>query len=195
MGSFQSSLSPVSATELGATALENAIQRACIKKEDVQEVFMGCVLQGGVGQAPARQAALFAGLPQSTICTTVNKVCASGMKAIMLASQVLMTNHQEVCAAGGMESMSNAPYYMDRGSTPYGGVSLKDAVVFDGLTDVYNKIHMGVCAEKCASDHGITREDQDKYAIQSYKNSAKAHESGVFKNEIVQVVVKKKSRY
>lgn len=195
MGSFQSALAPVSAPQLGAVALENAIQRANLKKEDVQEVFMGCVLQGGVGQAPARQATLFAGLPQATVCTTINKVCSSGMKAIMLASQVIMTNGQEVCAAGGMESMSNAPYYMDRGTTPYGGVHLKDAIVFDGLTDVYDKIHMGVCAEKCATDHGLTKEDQDKYAIQSYKNSAKAHESGVFKNEIVQVVVKKKSKF
>lgn len=193
IGSFQSSLNPLSATQLGAAALENAIQRASIKKEDVQEVFMGCVLQGGVGQAPARQTALFAGLPQATICTTVNKVCASGMKAVMLASQVLMANHQQVCAAGGMESMSNAPYYMQRGTTPYGGVTVKDAIVFDGLTDVYDKIHMGVCAEKCAKDHGFSKEDQDAYAIQSYKNSANAHANGVFKNEIVPVTVKTRS--
>lgn len=154
---------------------------------------MGCVLQGGVGQAPARQAALFAGMPQSTICTTVNKVCASGMKAIMLASQVLMANHQQVCGAGGMESMSNAPFYLSREAPSYGGVQLKDAVVYDGLIDVYDKIHMGVCAEKCAKDHGFSRDDQDKYAIQSYKNSANAHSSGVFKDEIVPVVVRKKS--
>ncbi|KAK6637046.1 hypothetical protein RUM43_010720 [Polyplax serrata] len=192
IGSFQSALAPQSATQLGAVALEQAIQRASLKKEDVQEVFMGCVLQGGVGQAPARQAALFAGMPQSTICTTVNKVCASGMKAIMLASQVLMANHQQVCGAGGMESMSNAPFYLSREAPSYGGVQLKDAVVFDGLIDVYDKIHMGVCAEKCAKDHGFSREDQDKYAIQSYKNSANAHSSGVFKDEIVPVVVRKK---
>ncbi|KAL1131757.1 hypothetical protein AAG570_011370, partial [Ranatra chinensis] len=167
IGSFRSSLSPLSATQLGSVAVQEAIKRAGIKKEDVDEVFMGMVCQGGAGQAPARQAALFAGLPESVICTTVNKVCSSGMKAIMLASQALSCNHQRVVLAGGMESMSNVPYYLRRGETPYGGVNVLDGIVFDGLTDVYNKFHMGNCAENTAKEMKISRAEQDEYAILS----------------------------
>lgn len=132
IGSFLGSLAPLPATRLGAIAIQNVIERTGIAKEEVKEVFMGHVCQGGAGQAPARQATLFAGLPNTTVCTTVNKVCASGMKAVMLASQSLQTGAQEVVLAGGMESMSNVPYYMKRGQTPYGGVNLVDGIVFDG---------------------------------------------------------------
>ncbi|KAL0120685.1 hypothetical protein PUN28_008392 [Cardiocondyla obscurior] len=192
MGSFLGSLSSMSATKLGAVAVEAAIERAGIAKEQVKEVYLGNVCQGFVGQAPARQAALFAGLPKSTICTTVNKVCASGMKSVMLASQSLQCGHQEIILAGGMESMSNVPYYLARGETPYGGVKLQDGIVFDGLTDVYNKCHMGNCAENTAKKLNITRQQQDEYAINSYKRSAAAYDNNVFKNELVSVSVPQK---
>lgn len=192
IGSFQNSLASLSATQLGAIALESAIERACLTKDEIKEIYMGSVLQGGVGQAPARQVALFAGLPKSTICTTVNKVCASGMKSIMLGCQSLMTNAQEVVAAGGMESMSNVPYYLKRGKTPYGGVSLTDGILFDGLTDVYDKIHMGICAESCASKHGIDRAAQDAYAVESYKRSAASYKKGVFQNELTKITIKQR---
>ncbi|XP_050305332.1 acetyl-CoA acetyltransferase, mitochondrial isoform X2 [Anthonomus grandis grandis] len=189
MGSFLSSLSALSAPRLGAVAIQGAIERAGIPKEEIKEVFMGNVCQGGVGQAPARQATIFAGLPSSTICTTINKVCASGMKSIMFASQSLQTGAQEVVLAGGMESMSNVPYYLRRGQTPYGGVHLDDGVVFDGLIDVYNKIHMGNCAENTATKLGISRQQQDEFAINSYKRSAQAWKDKVFDSEIVSVTV------
>ncbi|KAM0732844.1 Acetyl-CoA acetyltransferase, mitochondrial [Formica fusca] len=192
MGSFLGSLSNVSATKLGAVAVQAAVERAGIAKEQVKEIYMGNVCQGFLGQAPARQAALFAGLPKSTICTTVNKVCASGMKSIMLASQSLQCGHQEIILAGGMESMSNVPYYLARGETPYGGVKLQDGIVFDGLTDVYNKCHMGNCAENTAKKLNITRQQQDEYAISSYKRSAAAYENNVFKDELVSVSVPQK---
>lgn len=192
MGSFLGSLSNVSATKLGAVAVQAAVERAGIAKEQVKEIYMGNVCQGFLGQAPARQAALFAGLPKSTICTTVNKVCASGMKSIMLASQSLQCGHQEIILAGGMESMSNVPYYLARGETPYGGVKLQDGIVFDGLTDVYNKCHMGNCAENTAKKLNITRQQQDEYAISSYKRSAAAYENNVFKDELVPVSVPQK---
>lgn len=192
MGSFLSSLSPLSATQLGAVAIKGAVERAGIPKEEIQEVYMGNVCQGGVGQAPARQATIFAGLPKSTICTTINKVCASGMKSIMLGSQAIETGAQEVVLAGGMESMSNVPYYMRRGQTPYGGVNLVDGVVFDGLTDVYNKFHMGNCAENTAKKLEITRQQQDEYAINSYKRSAEAWKNNIFDSEIVSVSVPQK---
>jgi len=150
---------------------------------------MGQVCQGGAGQAPARQATLFAGLPKTTICTTVNKVCASGMKSIMLAATSIQAGHQEVCLAGGMESMSAVPYYMKRGATPYGGVHLIDGIVFDGLTDVYNKFHMGNCAENTAKNLGITREDQDNFAISSYKRSENAYNINAFAKELIPVPV------
>ena len=148
---------------------------------------MGNVCAAGLGQAPARQAVIFAGLPKSTICTTVNKVCSSGLKSVMLAAQTLMLGHQDVIIAGGMESMSNVPFYLKRGTTPYGGVNLIDGIVFDGLTDVYNKFHMGNCAENTAKVMGITRKDQDDYAIGSYKRSASAWTEKIFDAEITPV--------
>lgn len=189
IGSFRSSLAPSSAPKLGSVAIQAAIERAGIKKEDVQEVYMGNVLSAGSGQAPARQAALGAGLSQSTPCTTVNKVCASGMKAIMLAAQSLMCGSQEVMVAGGMESMSNVPYYLNRGETPYGGVHLADGIVHDGLTDAYDKIHMGACAEQTAKKYDVSRQDQDNFAIESYKRSAAAAKAGFFAKEIVPVTI------
>jgi len=150
---------------------------------------MGNVVQSGLGQAPARQASIYAGLPKETICTTVNKVCASGMKAIMLAAQGLMCGHQNVTIAGGMESMSNVPYYLPRGDTPYGNLQLEDGIAKDGLTDVYDRIPMGVCAEKTAKAEGLSRADQDAYAKQSYERVAKAWKDGVFNAEIAPVKV------
>ncbi|XP_058040995.1 acetyl-CoA acetyltransferase, mitochondrial [Ahaetulla prasina] len=155
---------------------------------------MGNVIQAGEGQAPARQATLGAGLPVSTPCTTVNKVCASGMKSIMMAAQSLMCGSQDVMVAGGMESMSNVPYTMTRGTTPYGGVKLEDLIVKDGLTDVYNKIHMGNCAENTAKKFSISREDQDNYAIKSYTKSKEGWESGIFAKEIVPVTISQKGK-
>ncbi|CAG9826293.1 unnamed protein product [Diabrotica balteata] len=189
MGTFLGPLAPLSATRLGAVAIQAAVERAGIPKEEVKEVFMGHVCQGGAGQAPARQATVFAGLPKSTICTTINKVCSSGMKSIMFATQSLLLGDQDVILAGGMESMSNVPYYMKRGQTPYGGVHLADGVVADGLWDVYNKFHMGNCAENTAKKLNISREEQDEYAINSYKKSAEAYKNNAFASELVSVNV------
>ncbi|XP_055535054.1 acetyl-CoA acetyltransferase, mitochondrial isoform X2 [Wyeomyia smithii] len=189
IGSFQSTLSPLSASQLGAVAVQGVVKQAGIAGEDVQEVYIGNVNAAGIGQAPARQAVIFAGLPKSTICTTVNKVCSSGMKSIMLGAQTLMLGHQDVVLAGGMESMSNVPYYLKRGATPYGGMQLIDGIVFDGLTDVYHKFHMGNCAENTAKKMGITRQDQDEFAINSYKRSAAAWASKVFDSEITPVTI------
>lgn len=187
IGSFQSSLAPLSATQLGAIAVEGALKQAGIAKEDVNEVILGNVVSAGLGQAPSRQATIFAGLPKSTVCTTVNKVCSSGMKTVMLAAQSLALGEHSVVVAGGFESMSNVPYYMRRGQTPYGGVKLDDGIVFDGLWDVYNQFHMGNCAENTAKKLGITRQQQDDYAIGSYKRSAEAWKNKVFEPEIVTV--------
>uniref|UniRef100_A0A8C2RPF6 Acetyl-CoA acetyltransferase, mitochondrial n=1 Tax=Capra hircus TaxID=9925 RepID=A0A8C2RPF6_CAPHI len=189
IGSFLGSLSSLPATKLGSIAIQGAIEKAGIPKEEVKEAYMGNVLQGGEGQAPTRQAVLGAGLPISTPCTTINKVCASGMKAIMMASQNLMCGHQDVMVAGGMESMSNVPYVMNRGATPYGGVKLEDLIVKDGLTDVYNKIHMGNCAENTAKKLNIAREEQDTYALNSYTRSKAAWEGGRFGDEVVPVTI------
>lgn len=189
MGSFRGSLSSVPAPKLGAVAIQAAIERAGLSKEEIQEVYMGNVCQAFLGQAPARQATLFAGLPKSTVCTTVNKVCASGMKSIMLASQSLQCGHQEIVLAGGMESMSNVPFYLARGETRYGGLKLEDGIVFDGLTDVYNKFAMGNCAENTAKKLNITRAEQDEYAIGSYKRSEAAYANKIFQAELVPVNV------
>lgn len=189
IGSFQSSLSSLSASQLGAVAVQAAVKQAGIAGEDIQEVYIGNVNGAGLGQAPARQAVIFAGLPKSTICTTVNKVCSSGMKSIMLGAQTLMLGPQNVVLAGGMESMSNVPYYLKRGATPYGGVQLHDGIVLDGLTDVYNKFHMGNCAENTAKKMGITRQDQDEFAVNSYKLSASAWAGKVFDAEITPVTI------
>lgn len=191
IGSFCSKLAPLSASQLGATAIKGAIKESGVSADDIQEVYMGNVVGGGMGQAPARQATLFAGLPETTRCTTINKVCASGMKTIMMASQSLMCGHQDLMIAGGMESMSNVPYFMKRGGTPYGGIKLEDGIVFDGLTDVYNKCHMGNCGENTAKNLQISREEQDEYAINSYKRSQAAAEAGIFHKEIVPVDVPK----
>ncbi|XP_034098084.1 acetyl-CoA acetyltransferase, mitochondrial [Drosophila sulfurigaster albostrigata] len=194
IGSFQSQLAPLSATQLGATAIEAAIERAGIAKSDVNEVIMGNVVSAGLGQAPARQAAIFAGLPTNVCCTTVNKVCSSGMKAVMLGAQSLMLGQADVVVAGGMESMSNVPYYLKRGATPYGGVNLTDGIVWDGLWDVYNKFHMGNCAENTAKKMQISRKDQDDFAIESYKRSAKAWSENVFGDEIAPVKIQLKRK-
>ncbi|XP_069496559.1 acetyl-CoA acetyltransferase, mitochondrial [Ambystoma mexicanum] len=194
IGSFQGSLSSLQATQLGSIAIKAAIERAGIPKEEVQEVYMGNVLQAGEGQAPTRQALLGAGLPVSTPATTINKVCASGMKSIMMAAQSLMCGHQQVMVAGGMESMSNVPYVMSRGATPYGGVKLEDLIVKDGLTDVYNKFHMGNCAENSAKKLKITREEQDTYAINSYTRSKTAWDLGILTKEIAPVTVSQKGK-
>ncbi|XP_050584132.1 acetyl-CoA acetyltransferase, mitochondrial isoform X1 [Bombus affinis] len=192
MGSFLGGLSSLTAPKLGAITIKAAIERAGISKDEITEVYMGNVCQAALGQAPARQATLFAGLPKSTICTTVNKVCASGMKSIMLASQSLQCGHQEIVLAGGMESMSNVPFYLPRGEIKYGGTKLEDGIVFDGLTDVYNKFHMGNCAENTAKKLNITRDEQDRYAINSYKRSATAYANKIFQDELVPVPVPQK---
>ncbi|KAJ8275888.1 hypothetical protein COCON_G00076400 [Conger conger] len=194
MGSYKGSLSTLSATKLGSIAIKGAIEQAGIPPEEVKEVYMGNVLQAGEGQAPTRQALLGAGLPISTPATTINKVCASGMKSIMLAAQSLMCGHQDVMVAGGMESMSNVPYIMARETPPYGGVKMEDLIVKDGLTDVYNKFHMGNCAENTAKNSNISREEQDAYAINSYTRSRAAWESGLLAKEIVPVHIPQKGK-
>uniref|UniRef100_A0A8C9W8Q9 acetyl-CoA C-acetyltransferase n=1 Tax=Scleropages formosus TaxID=113540 RepID=A0A8C9W8Q9_SCLFO len=195
VGSFMGSLSTVPATQLGSIAIKGAVERAGIPVEEVKEVYMGNVLQAGEGQAPTRQALLGAGLPISTPATTVNKVCASGMKSVMLAAQSLMCGHQDVMVAGGMESMSNVPYIMAREMPTYGGVKMEDLIVKDGLTDVYNKFHMGNCAENTAKNSGISREEQDKYAISSYTRSKAAWESGVLAKEVVPVSIPQRGKF
>ncbi|XP_028157143.1 acetyl-CoA acetyltransferase, mitochondrial [Ostrinia furnacalis] len=192
IGSFRGSLATMSASELGAVAVKAAVERAGIPKEEIKEVYIGNVCSASMGQAPARQAVIFAGLPKSTVCTTVNKVCASGMKSVMLAAQGLQTGDQDVILAGGMESMSNVPFYLKRGETTYGGMQLVDGIVFDGLTDVYNKFHMGNCAENTAKKLEISRQQQDDYAISSYKRSAAAYEIKAFADELVPVPVPQK---
>ncbi|XP_065568646.1 acetyl-CoA acetyltransferase, mitochondrial-like isoform X2 [Artemia franciscana] len=187
MGSFRSSLASLKAPQLGAVAIKGALEKSGIPMEAVQEVYMGNVCQAGVGQAPCRQATLNAGLPKETPTTTINKVCASGMKAIMLAAQNIQTGAQDVMVAGGMESMSNVPYYLSRGETPYGGVKLIDGIAHDGLLDVYDQIHMGVCAENTAKKMSISRQEQDEYGMNSYKRSAEAYKSGIMQREIVEV--------
>ncbi|XP_071954770.1 acetyl-CoA acetyltransferase, mitochondrial-like [Antedon mediterranea] len=192
IGSFGGSLSSVPAPRLGSIAIQAAIEKAGISKEQVDEVYMGNVLQAGEGQAPTRQAALGAGLPLKTPCTTINKVCASGMKSIMMAAQSLMCGHQEVMVAGGMESMSNVPFTMGRSAPSYGGHRLEDGIVKDGLTDVYNKFHMGNCGEDTARKFDISREQQDEFAINSYKKSQKSAADGVFDKEMTNVNVPQK---
>jgi acetyl-CoA C-acetyltransferase len=191
MGSFGGSLAEVPATQLGATAVKAAVERAGIKPELVQEVIMGTVLQANLGQAPARQTSKFAGLPNEVTATTVNKVCASGMKAIMMATQDILLGDADVVVAGGMESMSRTPFYLENARYGYrfGNGQLIDGIGKDGLTDVYDQTAMGVCAELCCSTHNITREEQDAFAIESYKRSAAAWAAGRFKDEVVPVTV------
>lgn len=191
MGSFNGALASVSATQLGATAIKGALDKIKLDPKLVQEVYMGNVLQAGLGQAPARQAAKFAGLPDSVICTTVNKVCASGMKSIALAAQSIMLGENDIVLAGGMENMSSVPHYLlgSRNGFRLGDAKLNDGMVLDGLTDVYNKQHMGNCAELCAKEKKISREEQDQFAITSYQRSAAAWDAGKFNEEIVSVSV------
>lgn len=191
IGSFGGSLKEKSATQLGAIAIKAAIERAGIEPSQVNEVLMGCVLQANLGQAPARQAALLAGLPDNVICTTVNKVCASGMKAISQAAQTIALGDADVVVAGGMESMSNVPFYAEslRWGNKYGNVSMIDGLAKDGLTDVYKNYAMGNAADLCASECNISRNDQDEFAIESYKRSQKAWENGSFKDEVVPVEI------
>ncbi len=190
MGSFGGALSKVAATKLGSVAIKGALDKAGISADAVQEVFMGNVLQANLGQAPARQAALGAGISQEVPCTTVNKVCASGMKSISLGVQSIVAGDNDVVVAGGMENMSSVPhYYNARNATKLGDVKMFDGMVKDGLTDVYNQVHMGVCAEKCASEHSFSREEQDNFAMESYKRSAAAWEAGKFSDEVVPVEV------
>ncbi|KAJ4165178.1 hypothetical protein LMH87_006821 [Akanthomyces muscarius] len=190
VGSFLGSLSSLSATRLGSVAIKGAVERAGIKPEEVDEVYFGNVLSAGLGQGPARQCAIGAGLPQSTICTTVNKVCASSLKAIVLGAQNIMLGTSSVVVAGGTESMSNAPHYLPnlRNGAKYGDQTLVDGVLKDGLTDAYKKEHMGLAGELCASDNDLSREAQDEYAINSYKKAQAATAAGLFK-EIVPVEV------
>ena len=191
IGSFGGSLSDVSATELGKFAIKGAIEKSGIKSDDVNEVFMGNVISANLGQAPARQAALFAGIPNTVPCTTINKVCSSGMKSVMIAAQSIMLGDNDVVVAGGMENMSSIPYYSDslRKGNKLGHQKLIDGLLKDGLTDVYNNYHMGNAAELCAKEFKISREEQDRYAIQSYERSAKAWEEGKFANEVVSIKI------
>ena len=190
MGSFGGSLSTVSATKLGATAIKGALNKVNVSPDLVDEVYMGNVLQANLGQAPARQASIFAGIGKNVPCTTVNKVCASGMKAISLAAQAIKCGDADVVIAGGMENMSIVPhYYSARKSTKLGDTKMIDGLVKDGLTDVYNKTHMGVSADKCAVDNNVTREEQDNFAIESYNRASKAWNEGKFNNEVVPVEV------
>lgn len=190
IGSFGGALSALTATQLGSIAIKGAMDKAGAPYQHVDEVFMGNVLSANLGQAPARQAALGAGIANTTPCTTVNKVCASGMKAVMLAAQAIQNEDAHLVVAGGMESMSNVPHYLPmRNGVKLGNASLTDGLVNDGLWDVYNNIHMGNCGEMCADKYGITREDQDAFAIESYKRSQAAAQAGKLKNEIVPVTI------
>jgi acetyl-CoA C-acetyltransferase len=189
IGSFGGALSSISATRLGAIVVEEAIKSASLQKGDVDEVIMGCILTAGLGQAPARQAALYAGLPETVECMTVNKVCGSGLKAVMLAAQSIMLGDADVIVAGGMESMSNAPYLLDKARIGYrmGHAQLIDSMIKDGLWDVYNDFHMGMAGELCAKECGVPREAQDDFSIASYQRALEAQKKGLFKDEIVPV--------
>jgi len=191
MGSWGGSLKDFSATQLGSVAIKGAIERAGIQPEMVNEVIMGCVMQANLGQAPARQAARFAGVPDSVPCTTVNKVCASGMKSIMQGAQAIMLGDADVVVAGGMESMSNVPFYSPslRWGNKYGHSTLVDGIVKDGLTDVYHNYLMGNAADLCAKECNISREAQDEFAIESYRRSQAAWTNGKFDQEIVPVPI------
>ncbi len=190
IGSFLGSLSTISAPKLGAIAIKGALDKINLNPQLVDEVVMGHVVQAGTGQAPARQAAIFAGLPDTVPCTTINKVCASGMKSVMQAAQSIALGDTEIVVAGGMENMSQIPHYFQaRVATKFGPASLIDGMQKDGLVDVYDQHAMGVCADACASEYAFSREDQDAFAIQSYTRSAKAWDAGKFDNEVVPVEV------
>ena len=194
VGSFLGSLSSLTAPQLGATAIKAALERAGLDPKKVDEVFMGCVLQAGVGQAPARQAALFGGLPDTVPCTTVNKVCGSGLKSIASGAQAIALGDADLVVAGGMESMSNAPYLSHalRTGARMGNVEFKDAMILDGLWDVYDQVHMGNCAELCADTYKISRATQDEFAVESTQRAIRAQKEGAFKAEIVPVQIPQK---
>lgn len=190
IGSFLGSLSTVPAPRLGATAIKAALEKVNLKPELVNEVIMGNVVQAGSGQAPARQAAIYAGLPNTTPCTTINKVCASGMKAVMQAAQAIKLGDADIVVAGGMENMSLIPhYYHARSATKFGPATLEDGMQKDGLVDAYDNNAMGVCADACAAEYKFSREDQDAYAVQSYERSKAAWETGKFNEEVIPVEV------
>ncbi len=194
IGEFLGGLSSIPAPELGSVVIREAVSRAGIKPEDVEEVLMGNVVQAGVGQAPARQAAIKAGIPNTVGATTVNKVCGSGLKAVMLAAQAIRAGDMDVIVAGGMESMSNAPYYLPKARTGYrlGNGELVDGVIHDGLWDSFNNFHMGAAAELIARKFKVTREDQDRFSVESHQKAVKAQKEGKFKEEIVPVLVPQK---
>jgi acetyl-CoA C-acetyltransferase len=194
LGSFGGSLKDVPATKLGAAAIKAAVEKAGLKPEQVDEVLMGCVLQANLGQAPARQAAKMAGLPDAVICTTVNKVCASGMKSIAQGAQSIMLGDSDVVVAGGMENMSAVPFYVEsvRWGNKYGNTNMIDGLAKDGLTDCYHGYAMGCAADLTAVDHKISREEQDAFAIESYKRSQSAWENGKFKDEVIPVEIPSK---
>jgi acetyl-CoA C-acetyltransferase len=194
IGSFGGSLSSISATALGGIAIKGALEKAGLSKEAIDEVIMGSVIQAGLGQAPARQAAKAAGLPDKVICTTINKVCASGMKSIAIAAQNIMLGDADIIIAGGMESMSNVPFYntSQRWGNKYGDVIMQDGLAKDGLVDVYDKVAMGNFADACASKYNVSREAQDAFAVNSYKKAQDAMENGWFKDEIIPVEIPQK---
>lgn len=194
VGSFLGALASLSATQLGSIAIKEAVKRAGIKSEQVEEVIMGCVLTSGIGQSPARQALIGAGLPIETSALTIGKVCGSGLKSVMLADQIIRAGDAEIIVAGGMESMSNSPYTVPqaRVGLRMGHGKLVDTMVQDGLWDPYNNVHMGTCAEKCASEYKITREQQDAFAAESYRRAQTAIKDGLFKNEIISVEIPQK---
>jgi len=196
IGSFGGTLSSISATQLGALAIKAALEKIKLDPKEVQEVFMGNVMSANLGQAPVTQASIFSGIPNTVPGTTVNKVCASGMKAVMLGAESIMLGDNDVVVAGGMENMSSVPYYLDKARNGYrlGNGSITDGLVKDGLWDVYNDYHMGNAAELCATECHISREEQDAYAIDSYKRSADAYSKGLFKDEIIPVSVPQRGK-
>lgn len=190
IGSFLGSLATIPAPKLGAVAIKGALDKINLKPELVEEVFMGNVVSAGVGQAPARQAAIFAGIPNTVPCTTVNKVCSSGMKSIMLAAQTIALGDAEIVVAGGMENMSMIPHYQHaRTGSKFGPIKMEDGMQKDGLVDAYEQVAMGVCADECATEYNFSREDQDAFAIESYNRSSKAWSEGKFSDEIVPVEI------
>src|SRR5580658_5676984 len=194
IGAFLGSLSSVRAPDLGATAIKGALARARLAPDAVQEVFMGNVLSAGIGQAPARQAAIFAGIPNTVPATTVSKVCGSGMQAVILAAKTIAVGDADLVLAGGMESMSNVPYYLDKARSGYrmGDAKMVDGMIFDGLWDPYSNVHMGNCGDKCAAEYKLTREQQDEYAKESFRRALAAQKEGMFDAEIEPVSVPQK---
>jgi acetyl-CoA C-acetyltransferase len=194
VGSFNGTLSSFTAPQLGSIATKEAVKRANLKPEDISEVIMGCVLQGGIGQAPARQASIYAGIPNSVPCMTINKVCGSGLKSVMLGNQSILTGESDIVAAGGMESMTNAPYFLDKARSGYrmGNGKIIDLMIHDGLWDPYSNIHMGNIGEICARELKITREEQDEFAKSSYEKALDAIKNGYLKDQIIPVEIKDK---